>query len=153
MKNITEFKNENRWLSNMWPCEIWYGGLRFNSVEHAYVAAKTTDGVERLKIKSIEDPHTAKKYGRKLKLRDNWDTLKLGYMEAFLIQKFDPEIKLGQKLIATSDVLLVEGNCWNDTFWGVCKGKGENNLGKLLMKIRAENQSKSNPNTTIPSDV
>jgi predicted NAD-dependent protein-ADP-ribosyltransferase YbiA (DUF1768 family) len=41
-------------------------------------------------------------------------------------------------LKATGDEELVEGNWWNDTFWGVCNGVGENNLGKLLMKIRAE---------------
>ena len=139
MENITEFKNENRWLSNMWHCKIWYGGHFYGSVEHAYVAAKTLDVGERHKIRYIREPHTAKKYGRSLILRDNWNILKLGYMEAFLIQKFDPDTKLGQKLIDTGDVLLVEGNYWNDTFWGVCRGKGENNLGKLLMKIRDYN--------------
>ena len=140
MENITEFKNENRWLSNMWSCRIQFDGHVYSSVEHAYVAAKTLDVGERHKIRYTIQPQTAKKYGRSLVLRDNWDTLKLVYMEQFLNQKFDPSTKLGQKLLKTGDVLLVEGNHWNDTFWGVCRGKGDNHLGKLLMKIRDQNR-------------
>jgi hypothetical protein len=41
-------------------------------------------------------------------------------------------------LLATGDMELIEDNDWDDTYWGVCNGAGENNLGKLLMKIRAE---------------
>lgn len=35
---------------------------------------------------------------------------------------------------------LVEGNSFGDTFWGVDArtGKGENHLGKILMKVREE---------------
>ena len=36
----------------------------------------------------------------------------------------------------TDDVELIEGNEWSDTFWGVCRGQGENWLGKILMKTR-----------------
>jgi predicted NAD-dependent protein-ADP-ribosyltransferase YbiA (DUF1768 family) len=38
----------------------------------------------------------------------------------------------------TFDGHIEEGNWWNDTFWGVCRGKGHNNLGKLIMQIRGE---------------
>lgn len=41
-----------------------------------------------------------------------------------------------KKLLATENALLVEGNTWNDTYWGVCNGVGKNTLGQLLMKIR-----------------
>lgn len=41
-------------------------------------------------------------------------------------------------LLKTGDEELVEGNTWGDTFWGVCKGKGRNELGKILMKVREE---------------
>ena len=39
---------------------------------------------------------------------------------------------------ATTQYIHVEGNNWNDTFWGVCRGKGRNELGKVLMKVRSE---------------
>ena len=60
-------------------------------------------------------------------------------MEYLLLQKFFiPELR--EKLLATGNEELIEGNWWGDTYWGVCKGKGENNLGKSLMKIRTELQ-------------
>jgi hypothetical protein len=39
--------------------------------------------------------------------------------------------------------MLIEGNWWHDNFYGSCTcnkcvNKGENNLGKILMKIREE---------------
>ena len=43
-----------------------------------------------------------------------------------------------EQLLVTGDVGPVEGNNWNDRFWGVCRGKGENQLGKILMKVRSE---------------
>jgi predicted NAD-dependent protein-ADP-ribosyltransferase YbiA (DUF1768 family) len=58
-------------------------------------------------------------------------------MEELVRRKFaDPE--LAEKLLATGDEELVEGNTWNDRFWGVCRGEGRNELGKILMRVRAE---------------
>jgi hypothetical protein len=37
------FHNEYRFLSNFYPAEVSFEGLVFPTVEHAYVAAKTTD--------------------------------------------------------------------------------------------------------------
>ena len=43
---------------------------------------------------------------------------------------------IGTKIVDTEDMELIEGNSWGDTFWGVCDGVGENNLGKVLMRVR-----------------
>ena len=59
-------------------------------------------------------------------------------MEDICRAKFTQNEELKKKLIDTGDATLIEGNTWNDTFWGVCNGVGENNLGKILMKIREE---------------
>jgi predicted NAD-dependent protein-ADP-ribosyltransferase YbiA (DUF1768 family) len=56
-------------------------------------------------------------------------------MEELLRQKFSNPV-MARKLLDTDENVLVEGNDWNDTFWGVCNGKGENHLGILLMKTR-----------------
>ncbi|NGT90448.1 NADAR family protein [Clostridium perfringens] len=53
-------------------------------------------------------------------------------------EKFKPNKELRRKLIATGDKYLEEGNTWNDTYLGVCKGKGRNMLGKILMRVRSE---------------
>lgn len=132
---ITSFKGEYAWLSNMQRIDPFlYGHLKFGSVECFYVAMKTTDVVERAKIAKM-NPYEAKKYGRTLKLRDDWDDIKLGVMKWGLLKKFSQK-KFKQLLLSTGDQELIEGNTWGDTFWGVCNGVGENHLGKLLMEIR-----------------
>ena len=47
------------------------------------------------------------------------------------VQKFLQHPHLIEMLLQTGDEELVEGNKWGDRFWGVCKGKGENHLGKI----------------------
>jgi hypothetical protein len=78
----------------------------------------------------------AKKLGRKCTIREDWDYIKLGIMDQILRAKFEQNPNLMAKLKATAPKELVEGNTWGDTYWGVCRGRGENHLGRLLMKIR-----------------
>lgn len=52
--------------------------------------------------------------------------------------KFTYNPNLKQMLLDTGDAELVEGNTWNDKYWGVCKGVGQNKLGKILMMLREE---------------
>ena len=63
--------------------------------------------------------------------------MKLKVMEDILRIKFSIP-KLKQDLLNTGEVELVEGNWWKDDFWGVCTEKGQNHLGKILMKLRKE---------------
>lgn len=69
----------------------------------------------------------------------NWDEKKLSVMRYCLNQKFNQE-PYKSKLLQTDNEFIQEGNTWEDTFWGVClkTGKGENNLGKMVMDIRNE---------------
>lgn len=130
---IKEFQGEYRWLSNFWPCIIY----AYPSVEHAYQAMKTLDQKQREQIRLAPTAAAAKKLGRSVTVRTDWNDIKLRVMEVCLRCKFKHQ-DLRAKLIATKGLELIEGNWWNDTYWGVCKGKGENHLGKLLMKIRSE---------------
>ena len=61
----------------------------------------------------------------------------LFYRAQLTSDQFDPGTELGEKLKATGDGQIVEGNTWGDTFWGVCGGRGQNWLGRLLMERRA----------------
>lgn len=132
---IGPFSGELRWLSNFWPAPVMLDGFLYASVEHAYVAAKTTDPMIRSVIRTTEKPGEVKRLGRQFDLREDWHDIKLQVMEDLLWQKFqDPELKA--KLLATGDEEIIEINTWNDTFWGQCRGKGQNNLGKILMRIR-----------------
>jgi len=110
--------------------------MGFPSVENAYQAAKEINREARWKY-GICSPVTAKKWGKRAWLRPSWGNEKLGIMEVLTRQKFNhPEFK--ELLLATGTGLIVEGNTWGDTFWGVCNGEGENHLGKIIMKIRGE---------------
>lgn len=129
---IDKFENQFEFLSNFFPCFE-----RNKTVEHFYQAAKTDDPIERHKVIDTATPAGAKKAGRKVTIRPDWDSIKLSVMEELLRTKFnDPHLR--QALVSTGSEELVEGNWWGDTYWGVCKGVGENHLGKLLMKLRAE---------------
>jgi ribA/ribD-fused uncharacterized protein len=144
MKPITKFDGPFRFLSNFWPVQIEHKGVLFCSVEHAYQAAKFDDEALILRIANTLKPGDAKRLGRLTPARVGWDAQRLPTMETLLRKKFaktHPELRVSLRL--TEDALLVEGNFWHDTFWGVDQhtGEGENHLGKLLMKIRRDLQN------------
>lgn len=134
---IDSFRGENRFLSNFHPSPVILDGAEYRTVEHAYQAAKTKDVRQRMAIADTEKASAAKRLGQMVTLRSDWEQAKLGVMENLLRQKFASGIML-ESLIATSPQELVEGNTWGDAYWGVCGGVGQNNLGKLLMRIRDE---------------
>lgn len=143
---IKEFQGEYRWLSNFCPCKIEYQSDIYPSTEHFYVAMKTTDRFDRETIRLTLDAGKVKRLGRELKIRPDWEEIKLKVMLYALRKKFSKDNPdLMQLLIETGDVHIQEGNRWNDKFWGVClkTNTGENNLGKLIMQVRDELRSAS----------
>ena len=137
---ITQFVEANRFLSNFYPCQVEFEGDVYATVEHAYQAAKTVDPRQRLEIRNLPRPGDAKRMGNMLRPREDWPDVKLQIMETLLRQKFaKPQFR--NRLLATGNQELVEGNSWGDRFYGMVYGpdgkwRGENHLGKLLMKIR-----------------
>ena len=145
---IDKFEGRYVFLSNFYPCKIEHQGITYPSVENFYVAMKVNDqqlingkyytpGDFREMIARITNPAEVKKIGSKVKLRTNWDEKKLEVMNWAVRQKFKEET-LSEMLLSTGDQELIEGNWWKDYFWGVCNGKGENHLGKILMDVREE---------------
>ncbi len=135
---IDSFQGKYRFLSNFWPAMVEYEGITYPSVEHAYQASKTMDMGERRRISEIVEPGDAKRAGRAAKQRPDWEEVKLRVMEDCVRYKFAHHAELRDKLLATDEAELIEGNSWGDRFWGVCDGQGENHLGKILMKVRTE---------------
>lgn len=131
MKMINSFSGEYRFLSN------FYITADGKSVEHYYQAAKACNITDYLRIINAETPGQAKRLGRGIEIRQDWDDIKLVVMEQLLIKKFS-DYELARKLLETGDAILIEGNEWGDVYWGVCNGIGWNHLGRTLMKIRDE---------------
>lgn len=130
-----------KYLSNFSLDPVKYEGIFYKTSENAFQAAKTLDYNERRKFKDV-DPGTAKKMGRKVELRKDWESVKDQVMLEILRIKFS-ESELKTKLLSTGNRKLVEGNIWHDCTWGVCRcarcgNKGENRLGILLMQVRSE---------------
>ena len=135
MEKITLFRGEYAFLSNFWKCEVEFEGEVYPTVEHAFQAAKTFDIEERKRISSFASPVIAKRIGRKVGLRADWEDVKCDIMKELLKKKFEnPE--LAEKLLATGDSELIEGNNHGDRFWGMVNGVGKNMLGRLLMEVR-----------------
>jgi N-glycosidase YbiA len=139
---IDLFDGKYHFLSNFfYPTPVVFQGEIYISVEHAYQAAKFLDPDLRKQIQGTPTPAESKKLAKKFQKdghrRSNWDDIKLAVMEDLLVQKFS-DIQLRRKLVATGNNELVEENWWHDVWWGKCGGVGENNLGKLLMKIRVQ---------------
>lgn len=138
MSNVIDsFRNEYYFLSNFYPSESRLGLDVFQTLEHAFQAAKTLDSHERKTFQMLDTADKAKRYGRHVKLRLDWDQIKYSVMLYLVRQKFTGT-NLEDKLIATGDKTLIEGNTWNDTYWGVCDGNGLNYLGIILMQVRHE---------------
>jgi ribA/ribD-fused uncharacterized protein len=150
---IDKFEGRFRFLSNFYPCKIEHKGITYPSVEHYYVAMKVTemqliDGKYytaadfREMLPKIKEAGDVKKLGQRIKVRKDWDEKKFDFMDWGVREKFKDEY-LGDLLLSTGDQDLIEGNWWHDIYWGVCSctkctGKGENNLGKILMSVREE---------------
>ena len=136
-KPIMAFKGYYRFLSNFYPARVLYKNMNFRTVEHAFQAAKSTSLSQRELIGEIVSPGKAKRLGAQLILREDWESVKLETMEFLVRQKFFNHPSLAKLLTETGDRELIEGNTWNDTYWGMCKGYGDNHMGKILMRVRA----------------
>ena len=136
---VSTFNGEHWFLSNFYPAEVNLSVMLFPTVEHAYQAAKTNSIAMRQHIATLPTPGQAKRMGRKVRIRDDWERVKLLIMLNLLRQKFEDNI-LAIALKGTHPLALVEGNYWGDKFWGVDleDGVGKNYLGKMLMQVRKE---------------
>lgn len=141
---IDKFNGEYAFLSNFYECSVTYDGLTYPSSEAAYQAQKCENPEERKQFTTLT-PMWAKKLGRKINLRSDWESVKPFVMENIVFEKFLQHPELKEKLMATGDTELVEGNYWHDTYWGVCNGKGDNRLGKILMIVRASLNTENQP--------
>ena len=134
---IDSFKGKYFFLSNFYESPVIYEGITYLNNEAAFQAQKTLTNKERLAF-SMLNPSQAKKLGRSVSLRPDWEDIKIDIMYNICKAKFTQNETLKTKLLKTGDAMLIEGNTWGDKIWGQVNGVGENNLGKILMRVREE---------------
>ena len=141
---ITEFRGEHHYLSNFFPSAIVHTltdgrKMRFSNAEAAFQAEKALPRAHEFCDLS---PSDAKRLGRQVILRADWDDVREDIMRRVVHEKFAQHPDLAQKLIATGDACLIEGNTWNDRTWGAVydmhreRYVGQNKLGEILMDVR-----------------
>lgn len=164
---IAGFRDDFRFLSNFYNAPVTYNGVTYKNSEAAFQAAKflhlTPDDIRAKVSPSIIDGYgfdltddhcvehafaamsaaDAKKLGRKLPIRPDWEDVKFDIMREIVDSKFANNAYLKRKLLATGDEQLVERNWWHDNIWGDCacdrckNRAGKNMLGVILMETRA----------------
>ena len=140
---INKFDGKYAFLSNFYECDVTYNSLTYKNSEAAFHAQKTLNETERKQFTTL-NPFASKKMGRKITLRNDWESIKTKIMYEICYAKFSQNKELKEKLLATGDEYLEEGTYWHDNTWGNCyceKCKnihGENRLGAILMEVREE---------------
>lgn len=132
------FRGKYDFLSNFYPSDVVMElngkTYTFPNVECAFQAHKCLDKAEEfLNLSGLQ----AKRYGKKVPLRSDWEEIKDNVMYECLKSKFTGNPELLEKLKAV-DEPISETNNWHDYYWGVCNGKGKNVLGILLERIKSE---------------
>lgn len=135
---VKSFIGQYSFLSNFYFAPILHQGMMWITAEHAYQAAKTLSIPEKLSISGCRTPGQAKRKGQLVTLRPDFEKQRQHIMYSIVFQKFIHNGDLATLLLETGDAKLIEGNTWNDTYWGVCDGVGKNVLGKILMVVRDE---------------
>lgn len=135
VQSIHRFVGDYRYLSN------FYIEPDSTHIEGEYQAEKYAQPQMRELMRAsflALGPREAKRRGRKIPLRADWDQVKVDVMYRLVKQKFIDHYGLRRLLVATEGLELIHGNDWGDRFWGVCRGDGENWLGRILMQARVE---------------
>jgi ribA/ribD-fused uncharacterized protein len=133
---IDNFRGKYYFLSNFAYSIVHLRGTPCPSVEHAFQADKAYIPEHIQWVREAPTAGEVKKRGRSVLMRSDWEQDKVRVMAELVFEKFTCNEDLGESLISTGEEELIEGNTWGDTFWGVCNGKGENYLGKILMAVR-----------------
>ena len=119
------------------------GHIPVYTVEHFYQASKAALMEDRISIAESSSPYEAKKLANRLPKVPEWATVKRATMYIALKHKFTRGTYWANQLLESKGK-IVEWNNWHDNYWGNCICdkckyiKGQNVLGKLLVRIREE---------------
>jgi ribA/ribD-fused uncharacterized protein len=148
---IDRFTGNNRIYSNFYPVIVTFEGMGYPTVEHAYQASKSKEFFFRKLMAALpaNKAGLAKERGNTIRLRSDWEEIKIEVMHNLLCKKFEQD-PFKTRLLETGDSMIIEGNYWHDNTWGDCRCNnksgdhpeclvtGENWLGRLIMDVRSQ---------------
>ena len=137
IKFYKEF-GELGYLANYSNHGFYKDGIYYKTVEHYYQACKFDNVEIRNKIINADTPREASNIGRdRNNIRvDNFKSIKNQVMLEGILEKFRQNKDILYKLIDTKDEDIAEATV-DEYYWGIGKdGSGENNIGKILVKVR-----------------
>lgn len=141
-------------FSNWYPSVFTHDGITFTRGEQYMMFRKAVmfeDEETATAIMSTDNPKEQKDLGRLVKNYDDaaWSAVREQVMVEGLFEKFNQIPKLKEALLATGDTIIAEASPY-DLVWGIgftadqpeavdqTKWRGQNLLGKVLMKVRDE---------------
>ena len=135
-KTISSFSDEYEFLSLDYPCNIDYEGITFKNAAILLYALKSNDKGSMRKYARLSSNKARQKAAKQM--NDEYDYNFRKYVYKVCKLKFMQNEDLANKLKATDSDTLINTLTYNDTKLGIYMGKGENILGKVLMKIRED---------------
>ncbi|CAG7849686.1 SubName: Full=Uncharacterized protein {ECO:0000313/EMBL:CCA74095.1} [Serendipita indica DSM 11827] len=128
-------------FTNFSPHSVVFEGRTYPTSEHVFQAYKfivhRPGLAEHIRTFS-KNPRDAFNEARRFQpeVREDWAKVKIDLMYNILKAKFSQHSSLKRELMNTGDAELIEDSPV-DAFWGCgANGKGENQLGKTLMRLR-----------------
>lgn len=141
--NIFEYIENVYCLDNFSAFSLRIKGNEYKTAEHAFQSIKfeKTSPLIAEKIRNANSPFEAREIAQlnKQVRREDWSKVKYEIMEEILFEKTKQNPYVKKKLLSTGNEQIIE-DCGtdDDKDWGCgIDGMGENNLGKIWMKVRS----------------
>lgn len=139
MERVPAFRGCCFFLSNYYPVPLRFAGEDFWGVEQLWHWMKCSNDRDRSRIMAT-DNRSLGTAAKSVSVRPDWAEKKDAYcLEMERLKFHQGGAALARMLADTAPVPLVERNNWGCRHWGVDEnGRGENVLGRTLMKVRSE---------------
>ena len=128
---------------NFQPCQFTINGVTFSSAENYFQWSKATNDHDRERILKSGTGITAWEAGQHIKIRDDWDQVKVQEMYNGNRAKFEQNEEERQALMQSGDspIIFLESN----DFWDKWNGL-------IMERIRAELRLAESVRTGVPHD-
>ena len=133
--------NPYRVFSNLYRAEITLDGKVYPSVEHYVQSMKFVGSddeyAERIRLQKNAAMVVGMSRSKEHPVRADWEHVKMEYVRKGLAAKFAAHPELKKLLEKSTGEIEYESTV--DSYWGIgADGKGENQLGVLLMELRGD---------------